>query len=246
MSRIAGILVLLGALPILAYVAMTAGYRLDAITLGDLFGALRGWLGKAIMVGTVILFLGVILSFVGRRAGLGLIALLLAGGSGAVLYSLGEMKRVGSEVPRIHDITTDTIDAPAFVSTAAERTDTENPAAYDGTQSAPQIAYYPDIKTISFQRPVDDVFDVAVAAMESAGVKNLSTDKAAGRVEGTATTFWFGFKDDVVIRVHPGPEGETLVDIRSKSRVGISDLGANAARIRKIRDAMKAELGAGA
>ncbi|MGV6820973.1 MAG: DUF1499 domain-containing protein [Parvularcula sp.] len=246
MSRIAGILVLLGALPVLAYVAMTAGYRLDAITLGDLFGALRGWLGKAIMVGTVVLALGLILSVVGRRAGLALVALLLAGGSGTVLYSLGEMKRVGGEVPRIHDITTDTIDPPVFVSTAAERTDTENPAAYDGTQSAPQIAYYPDIKTVSFQRPIDEVFNAGVAALKSVGVKNISSDEGEGRIEGTATTFWFGFKDDVVIRVRPGPNGETLVDIRSKSRVGISDLGANAERIRKIRDAMETTLGASA
>ena len=53
-----------------------------------------------------------------------------------------------------------------------------------------------------------------------------------GRLEATDTTFWFGFKDDVVIRIQ-STGGNTLVDVRSKSRVGESDLGANANRIEK-------------
>jgi uncharacterized protein (DUF1499 family) len=64
-----------------------------------------------------------------------------------------------------------------------------------------------------------------------------------GRIEATATTFWFGFKDDVVIRLRP-EAGGTRVDVRSESRVGGSDVGANAARIRaysrKLREAVGA------
>lgn len=57
---------------------------------------------------------------------------------------------------------------------------------------------------------------------------------AEGRLEATARTFWFGFTDDVVVRVRPGEAGGTRVDVRSKSRVGRSDLGTNAARIRRF------------
>jgi uncharacterized protein (DUF1499 family) len=64
-------------------------------------------------------------------------------------------------------------------------------------------------------------------------LKIESTDIAAGLVEATATTFWFGFKDDVVVRVVANAAG-SRIDIRSVSRVGQSDIGANAARIEKF------------
>ena len=69
------------------------------------------------------------------------------------------------------------------------------------------------------------------------GFTGVTTDAGAGRVEGVAETFWFGFKDDVVVRV-----GESAIDFRSVSRVGVSDLGANAARIAKLREAVAAKL----
>jgi uncharacterized protein (DUF1499 family) len=59
----------------------------------------------------------------------------------------------------------------------------------------------------------------------------VAADSSAGRIEATATTPWFGFKDDVVIRVAPDPAG-SRVDVRSVSRVGQSDVGTNARRIR--------------
>jgi uncharacterized protein (DUF1499 family) len=68
------------------------------------------------------------------------------------------------------------------------------------------------------------------------GWEIAEADAAAGRIEATDTTFWFGFKDDVVIRIRPAEDGGSIVDIRSKSRVGMSDVGANAARIRAFRD----------
>jgi uncharacterized protein (DUF1499 family) len=59
----------------------------------------------------------------------------------------------------------------------------------------------------------------------------VSADTAAGRLEATATTRWFGFKDDVVVRIRPDATG-SRVDVRSVSRVGKSDVGTNAARVR--------------
>ena len=61
----------------------------------------------------------------------------------------------------------------------------------------------------------------------------VNSDRRAGIVESTATTFWFGFKDDVVIRIRAA-NGTSLIDLRSVSRVGMSDLGANAARITRF------------
>ena len=63
------------------------------------------------------------------------------------------------------------------------------------------------------------------------GWQVVDANELEGRIEATATTFWFGFKDDVVIRIVPAPEG-SRVDVRSVSRVGLSDVGTNAKRIR--------------
>ena len=70
-----------------------------------------------------------------------------------------------------------------------------------------------------------------VAAVEAMGLEIVAVDEDAGTVEATDTTFWFGFKDDMVVRVRPAADGGSLVDARSVSRVGMSDLGKNAERI---------------
>ena len=59
----------------------------------------------------------------------------------------------------------------------------------------------------------------------------VAAEAADGRIEATDTTFWFGFKDDVVVRVQPADNG-SRIDVRSESRVGKSDVGTNARRIR--------------
>ena len=68
------------------------------------------------------------------------------------------------------------------------------------------------------------------------GLKIVDVSLEEGRVEATATTFWFGFKDDVVVRVREYEAG-SKIDVRSVSRVGASDLGANAARIERFLNA---------
>jgi uncharacterized protein (DUF1499 family) len=74
--------------------------------------------------------------------------------------------------------------------------------------------------------------------------KIVDDNPAEGRIEATATTRWFGFKDDVVIRIVPSAGNGSRVDIRSVSRVGLSDVGTNTRRIRaflnKIAEAPKA------
>ncbi|MBI3803639.1 MAG: DUF1499 domain-containing protein [Nitrospirae bacterium] len=80
--------------------------------------------------------------------------------------------------------------------------------------------------------PPDQAFDKALAAARSSGWKLVDARKEEGRIEATDTTFWFGFKDDIVVRITPADPG-SRIDVRSVSRVGKSDVGTNARRIQK-------------
>jgi uncharacterized protein (DUF1499 family) len=153
-----------------------------------------------------------------------------------VLAILGTQYSAASSVPPIHNISTDTENPPQFDKIVAIRSAAQaNPLAYDAAALAPQqIAAYPWVKPLTLMAPVDEVVDRAEAVMRDMGLEIVSSNKTTGLVEATATTFWFGFKDDVAVRVQPAADGGTQVDLRSVSRVGQSDLGANAARIGQI------------
>jgi uncharacterized protein (DUF1499 family) len=134
----------------------------------------------------------------------------------------------------IHDITTDTFDPPTFVALLPERQKAPNGANYGGPSiAAQQQKAYPEIKSRIVSTPPAETVQRAIDAARSLGWEVVSSDAAAGRVEATATTSWFGFKDDVVVRVRPEAAG-SRVDVRSMSRVGGSDLGANAKRVREF------------
>jgi uncharacterized protein (DUF1499 family) len=135
-------------------------------------------------------------------------------------------------VPHIHDITTDTENPPGFVSVLPLRKNAQNSVEYGGLEiAAQQHAAYPDIVPLMLRMPPAQAFERALAAARHRGWMIVDANPAEGRIEATATTFWFGFKDDVVIRIVPVPSGSRL-DMRSVSRVGVSDVGCNAARIR--------------
>jgi uncharacterized protein (DUF1499 family) len=115
-----------------------------------------------------------------------------------------------------------------------------NPVDYGGPDvAAKQQKAFPDIVPLTLNLPPDRAFDRALAAARKMGWDLVASDPAGGRIEATDTTFWFGFKDDIVIRVTPQPNG-SRVDVRSLSRVGVGDIGANASRIRKYLAAVKA------
>jgi len=140
-------------------------------------------------------------------------------------------------LPRIHDITTDAENPPGFSAMVALRAPDANPLAYGGPDlAARQAAAYPDIGPIFSRFEPDRAFELAKALAHGYGWKVVREDRKGGEIEAVDTTFWFGFKDDVSIRVRPR-EGGSRVDIRSVSRVGVSDVGTNARRIRRfIRD----------
>jgi uncharacterized protein (DUF1499 family) len=138
------------------------------------------------------------------------------------------------QVPPIHDITTDFTDPPGFVALLDVRTRSPNGAAYGGPEvAAQQQKAYPDIKTLLVKRPAGEALQAAIDAARSLGWEVVASDAAAGRIEATDTTGWFGFKDDIVVRVRPEPAG-SRIDVRSVSRVGKSDIGANAKRVRQF------------
>ena len=164
-----------------------------------------------------------------RRAGVLATALVIAlAGAGMPLYWM----HVARAVPPINDITTDPDNPPMFVSILPQRASAPVPASYPGKQTADaQRAGYPDLHPITMAKPPAEAFAAALAAARAMDWQIIATDAANGRIEATALTPWFGFRDDVVIRVAPDGAG-SRVDIRSVSRVGKSDLGANARRIR--------------
>ncbi|HEX6106938.1 MAG TPA: DUF1499 domain-containing protein [Gemmatimonadales bacterium] len=143
------------------------------------------------------------------------------------------------KVPPIHDITTDTERPPEFVAVLPLRADAPNSAEYEGEAvAAQQRTAYPDIAPLRLDRPPGETFARALEQARESGWEIVAADSAAGRIEATATTFWFGFRDDVVVRVTPDAGG-SRVDVRSVSRVGRSDVGANARRIRAYLDRLR-------
>ena len=148
----------------------------------------------------------------------------------AVLYVPLQFQSQARAVPPINDITTDTDDPPRYMTTAR---------TYPGADFArAQRAAYPDIAPLTLPMAPREAFAHALAAAEAMGWEVVGRDPAAGTIEAVDTTKWFGFRDDIAIRVRPAEAG-SRVDVRSKSRVGRSDLGTNARRIRAYLQQLK-------
>ncbi len=155
----------------------------------------------------------------------------------AVIVFMGSQFIAAQRVPPIHNISTDVTQPPRFDKVVALRGDTSNPLDLDANTIELQQAHYPWVKPLHSDAGVAETFAKAVAVVQDMDMALVNADQEAGLVEATATTFWFGFKDDVAIRVRPDGTG-SRVDVRSISRVGLSDLGANAKRIGEILERM--------
>lgn len=148
-------------------------------------------------------------------------------------------RRSAAGVPPIHDITTDTRNPPAFVAVAPLRADAPNPVAYEGEEVArQQREAYPDVQPLMLALPLSQAFNESLAVARNRGWEIVDSNMEEGRIEATAETPWFGFKDDVVIRV-TSASGISRVDVRSVSRVGRGDMGANARRIRDFLEHLR-------
>ena len=222
----------------LLVLAVLSGLALIASGFGACFGVWDFRFGftllrSSLYAGLAIAALALIALVIPRaRAGRGwtLVAAIVIGLG--VAYFPWHWQQIARTVPPINDITTDTANPPAFVAVLPLRAGAPVPADYPGADTAAQQQRgYPDIRPVDLNVPPEAAFARALEAAKSFGWQIDATDAATGRIEATATTPWFGFHDDVVIRVTPTATG-SRVDIRSHSRVGRSDLGANAKRIR--------------
>lgn len=205
-------------------------YREHWLDLESAFGTLRWgtWLGLAAMIVSLI---GAWLARPGqaRRGFAGAIAGVVIG---AFAFGLPFAFVLTAEhVPPIHDITTDTTSPPQFVAVLALRKDASNSAEYGGPDIAQQQrSAYPDIQPVMLAVPPAQAFNQALKAVRDMGWELVASAPNEGRIEATDTTLWFGFKDDIVIRVTVNGDA-SRVDVRSVSRVGRSDLGKNAHRV---------------
>jgi uncharacterized protein (DUF1499 family) len=189
-----------------------------------------------IVVALAGLILG-LLARTGRSLLVSLVTLVLLAAVAAV--PVGYLRSAG-RVPPIHDITTDPDDPPRFVAVLPLRHGAPNSAEYGGAAlAAQQRAGYPDLGPARVALPPDQVFTRAVEVARALGWQIVAAVPAEGRLEATDRTRWFGFRDDVVIRVTADGPG-ARVDVRSVSRVGRSDLGTNARRIRRFLAALEA------
>jgi uncharacterized protein (DUF1499 family) len=140
--------------------------------------------------------------------------------------------RLARNVPPIHDISTDLEDPPDFVALREEREAAPNGVDYPGEETARQQRdAYRDVAPLQLAAEPSTVFAQAEAVARDLGWRIVEADPADGRIEAVDRTLWFGFRDDVVIRITEAEDGRTQVDVRSASRVGQSDLGVNARRI---------------
>ena len=235
-----GVILGIGA-PVVA-VAMALATGAGMLAWQTSLGSLRT-LTYAAMAGGALSLIGIVALLFGkhfRRMLWPALAVLLAGGFvGYASYSFGK----AATVPPIHDITTDLSNPPAF-ETLTLRADNREVVPDGGRADLAALdnaarwrewheEAYADIQPIVVPVSVPDAIAAAEQLVEERGWELVAADPATGRLEATDTVSIYRFKDDVVLRITPNPNGEgSIVHMRSVSRVGVSDLGVNAERIR--------------
>ncbi len=168
---------------------------------------------------------GKLRALVGLALSLGLLIIVLGAAS------------TGGDAPPINDITTDLSDPPAFadgnrVADYAGRDMTYPPAFVEIVQT-----HYPDLTALRTSDAPAQAFDRALRAAKELGWEVVLEDPSAGAFYARDVTALFRFVDDVVVRVRPDGTG-ARIDVRSKSRDGQGDLGANAARIQALFESL--------
>lgn len=156
---------------------------------------------------------------------------------GVILLSL--LLRSGGQYPEIHDISTDLADPPQFRAAQEQRGPGSNGLEINADTLAIQRASYPEVQTLRSDLPIETVYERALRVAEEMGWEVYYQNLDQGVIEAVDTTAIMAFKDDIAIRMRTNASG-TLLDLRSVSRVGVSDLGANAKRIRAFQDRFNA------
>ncbi len=212
-------------------------YRIGLLSIPNAFAVLGG----AAFVGIAAMLLGLGTALWAYRRGARPTAVLAAGALvlGLIAFAIPlQWQRTARTAPPIHDITTDLENPPAFEAIVPLRAEAPNTLERPPLLTQQQREGYPDLAPITLPQPPAEVFDRALAVAQEAGWEIVTADKSTGRIEATDTTRWFGFKDDVVVRIMAWGSG-TRVDVRSVSRVGRSDVGTNARRIQRYLEALQ-------
>lgn len=219
----------------------------------------------ALLAGAALALIGLVLAFaVAPQRGrvTALIALLIP----VALIGWGvNLQKSIKDVPPIHDVSTDLADPPGFsqdVLDARAKVPGGNPLelqtgvipqspnfpAYGGRKVAEVHAEkYGDLKPVISDVSPTDIFQIVLDAAKAQGWTITRAEAAGGVIEGQSKSFWFGFTDDIAVRIRPLADGTgSVVDVRSTSRVGLSDLGQNAARVRAFQSDLNERLNAAA
>ena len=194
------------------------------------FALLRwgAWLGVAAALSAIVLLL--VLRPRGGEFALLIVALVIGG----VAFILPwQWRQIARNAPPIHDITTDLGHPPEFVAILPLRAEASNPSTYGGPEvAAQQRAAYPDITPLHLNTGTGAAFTRALETARQMDWEIIAADSNAGRIEAVATSRWFGFKDDIVIRITGDGTG-SRIDVRSASREVYADVGSNARRVRE-------------
>lgn len=214
-------------------------YRFGIVELGTAFAGFK----YAVILGIAALILLIVQMLFKRKT------VTFTSAAAVIIFSLVAiimplwMMSTANNVPAIHDISTDMETPPEFVAIAPLRASAPNPTAYAGMETAEQQRQaYPELQTLQYSQSKAALIAAVEQAANNLGWNLVNSDAKDGLIEATDSTMWFGFKDDIVVRVEDTGD-KRLVDIRSKSRMGKSDMGKNAERIRHFTQELEAVLG---
>lgn len=227
MNALRPLALLLGLAAVLLLAASGPGVRFDAWSYRVGLGLFR-WAAYLGIAAALLAAVALALPRT-RRAGVSMPILALVLGLVAFYVPL-QFQRTARSVPSINDISTDTEHPPQFMTAAKP---------YPGADFArQQRAAYPDLTGVTLALAPREAFARALSAAEAMGWEVVGRDAETGRIEAVDATRWFGFRDDIAIRVTPVGQG-SRIDVRSKSRVGRNDLGTNARRIRAYLERLR-------
>lgn len=226
------------------------------------FGTMTRQLGIYLIGGVAIVAaIALIVALIGKPKGSWGKALLALAIPAAFIVGLTSVARTAQSVPMIHDVTTDPVDPPqhsaralalredfganpvrGFTTPLGEYEEWNGSDIADQTSAQLIAASYPELRSLETAAAPAAAMTAVQVAMEDIGLTDIAANSASGTAQGIAETFVYGFKDDVAARVRPANNGGSIIDFRSTSRVGLSDLGYNAARLVDLREATQARL----
>lgn len=226
-------------LTLVAVVIAALGLTLARYDVVPKLAGFMAFLGGGLLA-AVALLLGIVALLIGRQQALPARGKLLAAMAVALVFAgfIASRPLANGNVPAIHDITTDLANPPQFEAITVRADNLVGVGTVENWKKL-HAAAYADLRPLEIARPVAQVTADAVRLAQQQGWKIVKSDPARGHVEATASVSYIRFQDDIVLRIVPTQDGAgSRVDMRSISRIGVSDLGVNAKRIRAFQKAL--------